>query len=216
MSKTARASASSSWLEDHEHALLALGEHHLVGGHVQFALRHFFKVKTHAEAALVAHFNGGTGQASSAHVLDRDDGTGRHQFERRFHQALFGEGIADLHGGALFLDRVVEFGGGHGGAADAVAACFGAEVDDGHADARGGGVEDFVGLGEACGKGVDEAVAVVGRIEADFAADSGHAKAVAVAANARDNAVHQLAGLVVVGRAEATANSSQRWGARPW
>jgi len=38
-----------------------------------------------------------------AHVLDGDDGAGRHQFEAGFQQQLFGEGIADLHRRAFFL-----------------------------------------------------------------------------------------------------------------
>jgi hypothetical protein len=67
-----------------------------------------------------------------------------HQLQAGFQQALFGEGVADLHGGALFLDGVVEFGRGHGRAADAVAAGLGAEIDDRQADAGGGGVEDLV------------------------------------------------------------------------
>ena len=57
-----------------------------------------------------------------------------HQLEAGFEQALFGEGVADLYGRALLLDIVAEFGRGHGGAADAVAAGLGAEIDHGQAD----------------------------------------------------------------------------------
>ena len=60
---------------------------------------------------------------------------------------------------ALFLDVVAEFGRGHGGAADAVAAGLGAEIDHRQADALGFGQEDLVRLQEAGGEGVDQTVA---------------------------------------------------------
>ena len=121
--------------EHHQHPLLALGEHHLVGGHPRLAHRHPVEVEPDAEIALVAHLDGRAGEAGGAHVLDRDHRAGRHQLEAGLHQPLLGEGVADLHGRALLLDRGVELGGGHGRAADAVAAGLGAEVDHRHADA---------------------------------------------------------------------------------
>ena len=42
-------------LQDHQHALLAFREHHLVGGHAGFALRHAIEVELDADAALVGH-----------------------------------------------------------------------------------------------------------------------------------------------------------------
>ena len=190
------------WLEDHKHAFLTFGQHHLIRGHSKFALRYVLKVQADAKAALVAHFHGRAGQASGAHVLNGNHSAGCHQFQRGFHQAFFGEGIADLHGGALVLDRVVKFGGCHGRSADAVASGFRAKVHDWHADTGGGGVENLVRIREACGKGVHKAVAVVGRVKAHFAANRWDAKGIAVTANARDNAVNQLAGLGVAGQAE--------------
>ncbi|OWK24574.1 hypothetical protein AJ87_20425 [Rhizobium yanglingense] len=118
-------------LEDHEHTLLALREHHLVGGHLLFADRNLVEFEQDAEIALGAHFDGRAGEAGRTHVLDGDDGAGLHQFKAGFQQALLGEGVADLDGRALFLDRLVEFGGGHRRAADAVAAGLGAQIDDG-------------------------------------------------------------------------------------
>ena len=183
--------------ERHQHALLALGEHHLVGGHAPLADRDAVEVEADPEAALVAHLDGRAGQAGGAHVLDRDDGAGGHQLEAGLEQALLGEGVADLDGRALFLDAGVELRRGHGRAADPVAAGLGAEVDHGHADAGGGRVEDRVGSGEAGGEGVDQAVAVVGGVEAQLAADGRHAESVAVAADAGDDAVDEAAGLRV-------------------
>jgi hypothetical protein len=98
---------------------------------------------------------------------------------------------------------VVEFGRGHGRAADAVAAGLGAEIDHRQADALGFGVEDLVRLGDAGGMALTRHVAVVARVELDLAADGGHAEGVAVAADAGDHAGDEVAGLRVIRRAEA-------------
>jgi hypothetical protein len=45
-------------LQDCQHALLAFRQHHLIGGHVRFALGHLVQVQLDAAAALVAHFGG--------------------------------------------------------------------------------------------------------------------------------------------------------------
>ena len=58
------------WLEHHQHALLGFRQHHLISGHVHFTLRHVFEVQLDAQATLVAHFHGRTGQARGPHVLD--------------------------------------------------------------------------------------------------------------------------------------------------
>ena len=60
-------------LQHHQHALLALRQHHLVGGHAGFALGHLVEVELDADAALGGHFDGGGGEARRAHVLDGDD-----------------------------------------------------------------------------------------------------------------------------------------------
>ena len=150
-------------LEHHEHALLALREHHLVGAHAGLARRHLVELEVDAEIALGAHLDRRAGQPRRAHVLDRDHAVLGHDLQARFEQKLFGERIADLHGRALLLGVLAELGRGHAGAVDAVAAGLGAEIDDRHADARRRRVENLVGVGEADRHGVDEVVAVVAR-----------------------------------------------------
>ena len=189
--------------EHHQHALLALRQHHLVGGHAGFAAGHLVKIEFDAEVALGAHLDGRRGQPRGAHVLDRHDGAGRHQLEAGFQQQLLREGIADLDGRAFLVAVVVEDGRGHGSAVDAVAAGLGAEIDDRQADAGSLRVEDGVGPGDAGGKGVDQDVAVVAAVEADLAAHRGHAEGIAVAADAGDDAGDQMARLGMVRRAEA-------------
>ena len=128
--------------------------------------RHLVEIERDAEIALGAHLDRRAGQPGRAHVLDRDHAILRHDLEAGFEQQLLGERIADLHGRALLLGVVAELGRRHGGAVDAVAAGLGAEIDDRHADAGGRRVENLVGLGEADRHGVDQAVAVVARVEA--------------------------------------------------
>ena len=91
--------------EDHQHALLALAEHDLVGGHAGFAHRHAVEVELDAEPALAGHLDRGRGQPGRAHVLDRDDRVGLHQFEAGLDQQFLGERVADLHGRPLLGRR---------------------------------------------------------------------------------------------------------------
>ena len=189
-------------LEHHEHALLALREHHLVGAHAGLAARHFVEIERDAEIALGAHLDRRTGQPRRAHVLDGDDAALGHDFKAGFEQQLFRERIADLHGRALLLGIGAEFGRRHGGAVDAVAAGFRAEIDDRHADAGRRRIENLVGLGEADRHGVDQDIAVIAAIEPHLAADGRHAEGIAVAADAGDHAGDQRARLRIFRIAE--------------
>ena len=76
---------------------------------------------------------------------------------------------------------------------DAVAAGLGADVDDGIAGAAGSGEEKFVLRRDAEREDVDQRIAGVAGLEGDFAADGGHAEAVAVMRDAAHDAVEQAA-----------------------
>ncbi len=188
--------------QHHQHALLAFRQHDLVGGHAGLAHRHGVQVQVDAEPAFRGHFERRGGEAGGPHVLDGDDRIGGHQLEAGFDQQLLGEGIAHLHGRPLLLGVVTELGRRHGGAVNAVAAGLRADVDDGIADPGGGRIEDAVRVGDTGGHGVDQDVAVIAGMEGALAADGGHADAVAVAADAGDDAGHQMPGLGMCGRAE--------------
>ncbi len=185
-------------LEHHEHALLALREHHFIGRHAGFPARHLVEVQGDAEIALGAHLDRRAGEACRPHVLDRDDAAFGHDFKAGFEQQLFCERVADLHRRALFLGILAELGRRHCGAMDAVAAGLGAEIDDRHADARGGRIENLVGLGKADRHGVDQDIAVVTTVKPHRAADRRHPEGIAVTADAGHHAGDQMAGPRVV------------------
>jgi hypothetical protein len=86
---------------------------------------------------------------------------------------------------------------------DAVAAGLGADVDHRVPDAGGSGIEDAVGARDAHGHGVDQAVLVVGAVEAGLARHGGDAHAVAVAADAGHHALDQVPRPGMAGIAEA-------------
>ncbi len=111
-------------LEHHQHALLALREHHLVGAHAGLPARHLVEIERNAEIALGAHLDRRAGQAGGAHVLDSDDAALGHDFEAGFEQKLLRERVADLHGRTLLLGVGAKLGRGHGGAVNAVAPGF--------------------------------------------------------------------------------------------
>ena len=190
-------------LEHHEHALLAFREHHLVGAHAGLAGRHRVEIELDAEVAFGAHFHRRTSQPRRAHVLDRDHATLFHDLETCFQQQLLGEGIADLHGRALFRGIIVKFRRGHRGAVDAVAAGLRAEIDDRHVHAGSRRIEDLVGVGEAHRHRVDEDIAVIAGVETHLPAHRRHAERIAVAADAGDHAGNQMPRLRMLRRAEA-------------
>ncbi len=190
-------------LQHGQHPLLAFRQHHLIGGHAGFALGHLVQIQLDADAALARHLDGRRGQARRAHVLNGGHGARSHQLQRGFDQQLLGEGVADLHRGALGVRLIVELGRGHGGAVDAVAAGLGAEIDHVVARFRRGRIIDFIGAGQADAHGVDQDVAVVALVEVRLARNGRHADAVAIAADAADHALDQTLRLLMRRIAEA-------------
>ncbi len=190
-------------LQDGQHPLLALREHHLVGAHALFTLGHGVQVELDADTALAGHLHGGRSETRRAHVLDGGHRAAGHQLQRRLDQQLLGEGVAHLDRGAFLVAVLVELGRGHGGPVDAVAPGLGAEIDHRQVRPRGGGVEDLVGVGQAHAHGVDQDVAVVAAVEVGLAGHGGHADAVAVAADPGDDAGDQALGLRMVDIAKA-------------
>ena len=189
-------------LQHHQHAFLRFAEHHFVCGHAGFAARHLVHVEDDADFAIGRHLDAGAGQPGCAHILDRNNRITGHQFEAGFDQQFFGEGIADLHGRALFIAVIVKFRARHGRAMNAVAAGLGSDIDDRIADAAGGRIENLVGICHANGHRVDDDIAVIGRIEIGLAADCRYADAIAVAADTGNHALDQMLHLRMLGPSE--------------
>ena len=190
-----------------QHALLRFGEHDFGRRHPGFALRDESEIELDAGFGAAAHFTGGAGQSSGAHILDAHDGSGAHGFKAGFEQELFHERIAHLHVGTLLHGIFGKFRRCHGGAVDAVASGFRAHVNYGIADTGRASEENFVMAENAQGEDVHQRVAVIARLEHAFAADGGNAKAVTVVRNAADHAFHDalvpFAGRGIVERSEA-------------
>ena len=82
-------------------------------------------------AQLFAHFADGGGKTAGAAVGDGVVEAGVPGCFDQLDEALFGDGIADLHGAAgLHVGCLVQLGGGEGGAVDAVATGASAEDND--------------------------------------------------------------------------------------
>jgi hypothetical protein len=135
----------------------------------------------------------------AAEVLDAGDESLGEDLEAALDEHLLGERVTDLDAGPLGLLAFLERRAGqHADAADAVAAGLGADED--HPVARSGRLRELevAVLEDADAERVDERVALVGRVEDDLAADVGQAQAVAVAADARDDAVDDALGVGVL------------------
>ena len=46
------------WFQNHQHPFLRFGQHHFIGRHMGFALRHGIQLQPDAQTALVAHLKG--------------------------------------------------------------------------------------------------------------------------------------------------------------
>ena len=192
-------------LDHHEHALLALAEQDLKRLHVSLARGHQVEADVHANPAATAHLGGGAGDARRPHVLHADHGIAAGEFEGGLEEELLLERIAHLHGrqvGGAVLGDVL---GGKRGPLNAVFSSGGPDDVDRIARAAGLGADDAVAVDQANAHRVDERVDLVHRVEVDFATDNGHAKAVAVIADAADDAVEQPLGLRVLEVPEAKA-----------
>ena len=179
-------------LQHHQHPLLGFRQHHFIGRHGRLATRHLVQIKPDADAALRRHFHRRTGQARRAHVLNGHDRIRCHQFQAGFDQQFFGERVAHLHGRAFFFAVLVKFGAGHGGTVDAVASGLGTDIDHRITDAGSGRIKNLVCLGDAHGHRIDDDIAVVAGVENRFPAHGRHANAIAVTADAGDDALHQV------------------------
>ena len=110
---------------------------------------------------------------------------------------------------------LVELGRRHRRAMDAVAAGLGADVVDGVAFPARGALDDVGMLRDAEAEDVDERVAAVRLVEGDFAADRRNADAVAVAADAGDDAREDAAVLRGRRAGRSEVSSTARSAARP-
>ena len=190
--------------DDRDHPLLRLADHHLEGGHPRLPARDRVEVDEDPRPGPVGGLADAAGDAGRPEVLDALGEAPVDDLEGRLDEQLLGERVADLDGRALGGVLVAERGAGEDrGAADPVAAGRAAVEDDEVAGPRRGGPHDPVLADDPDRHHVDQRVALVGRVEDELAADRRHADAVAVAADAADHAVHEVAGPRVAGIAEA-------------
>ncbi len=189
--------------DDRHHPLLGLRHEDLAGGQGRVAQQDLLQVDVHPAVAVRGHLGRRAGDARRAEVLDALHHAGGEQLQAALDEHLLHEGVAHLHAGPLGGLGVVErLAGQDRRAADAVAA--GARAEQHHlvAHARGAAAVHVLVPHHADAQRVDQRVALVGRVEHDLAADVRQAQAVAVAADARDHAVHDARGVRVVDRAE--------------
>ena len=180
----------SAWLQDHQHAFLAFGQHHLISRHAFFTLRHRIHFKFDAHAALAGHLHAGTGEPRRAHILNGNNRIRCHQFHAGFDQQFFGERIADLHRRALFFRIGAEFRTRHRGAVDAIAARLGPHINNGIANTRRLGGENTISARNADRHGIHQRIAIIARVEIHLTTHRRHAHAIAVTTNTAHHTIN--------------------------
>lgn len=173
-----------AFFDDDEHAFLGLGEQDFVGRHAGLAFRHEVDIDFNACAATAGGFAGRAGEACGAHVLDASDAAAGEEFEAGFEEEFFAEGVADLHGGAVFLGFLGEFAGGEGGSGEAITAGFGSDIENWIAHALGGSAGDLLVLEDAEAEDIDERISRVAVVEIHLAANGRNADAISVVGDA--------------------------------
>ena len=183
---------------------MGLGHEDLAGVEGRVAQQHVVEPHVHAAGAVGGELERGAGDARGAQVLDALHHVGREQLEAALDEHLLHEGVAHLNGGALGWHAALEgLGGQDGRPADAVAARARAEQHHLVAHALGAGQVNVLVLHDAHAQGVDQGVSLVTGVEHGAAADVRQAERVAVAAHARDHAVHHARRVGVVDVAKA-------------
>ena len=183
-------------VDDRDHPLLRLRDHHLPRLHALLALRH--AVEVDVDPVVGGHLGEGRGKACGAAVLKREHEAALDELDGHLDQPLARERVAHLDGRALLRVVLAELGAReHGGAADPVAPRRRAVEDDERTGPRRLRAGEPLRRKQPDAHGVDEAVRGVALVEDDLAADVRHADAVAVVADPADGARE-----VVVGRAE--------------
>ena len=177
-----------------QHPLLGLGQHNFVAGHAGLALRHLVQLDRHAQLAARAHLAGGAGQPRRAHVLDAEHRAGlqTHRLQAGLQQQLLHKRVAHLHVRPLLLAALGKLLAGHSRAVDAIAPRLRAHVDHRVAHAGRLRVEDLVLPHQAQRKRIHQRIAAVARFEPRLPAQVGHAKAVPISGDPRDDAGERM------------------------
>ena len=157
--KNAKDFLLAAFLGDQQHAFLRFAEHDFVCAHAGLALRDAIEFDFDADGAPRAHLAGRAGEASRAHILNADDGSGLHGFEASFEQEFFQERVADLHIWPLAFGSFAEFFAGHGSAVNAVASGPGAHINHWIAFAGGARIKDFIFAHQAHGERIHQRIA---------------------------------------------------------
>ena len=189
---------------DRAHALLRLAHQDLLRGESLIAQKHAVEPHVHAAVAIGGELTCRARDSGAAEILDALDEACVQYLEGGLDEQLLHERIAHLHARALGGAVGVEgLGGENRDAADAIATGACAIQDNEISDALRAREVDIFMSHRADAQGVDERVAEVGGVEDDLAADIREAQAVAVAADAADDAGQHAASVGRIERAEA-------------
>ncbi len=88
----------TAFLNNRQHAFLALAKHDLIRVHACFALRNEVEINLNSRVPARSSFAGGASEACGAHVLNANDqARDCHHFKAGFEQELFHEGVTLLN-----------------------------------------------------------------------------------------------------------------------
>ena len=175
------------------HALLRFGDPDFPRRHTRLLERHPLQVDARAAAAVERQLADDAREPAAAEVLHPGQQPGAVQLETEMHQRLLRYGVAQLYRADVALGARFQLARREGDAVDAVATGPPASEDVDVARATGTAVNQLALRHDANTADVHERVAGVARVERYLPCDGRDADAVAVVADARDDAPHQVA-----------------------
>ena len=178
---------------DEQHPLLRLGKHDFVGSHSLFAAGDSRHINVYACIGARGAFNDGACEPARAEVLHSHQQPRGGNLQAALQYQLLKKWVAHLHGGAALRGLLGEVDGGESCSVDAVAARVSADEEHHVARAAGAGADNLVLTRDADAHGVDEGVGGVGGRECHLPRNVRDADAVAVAADACDDALKEVA-----------------------
>ena len=177
----------------HQHPLLRFGQHDVVCRHAQLAAADPVDIDIEPPAAAMRQLAGRARQPCRSQVLDRGDTVQLVEPQARLAEQLLQERVPDLDRGTALGRPLVHLHRGKGRAMDAVPTGIGPHQEHDVAGAVRDGTTQAVVRHQADAHGIDDRVVGIARVEIDFAANRRTPKAVAVAADAGDHALEQVA-----------------------
>ena len=165
----------------------------MVGGHAELAAAHPVDVDIDSAPATVGQLAGRARQAGRAQVLDGGDAIQVVELQARFAEQFLEKWVADLNSGSALTRSLVHLDRGKCRAVNPITPGIGTDEEDDVTGSVGAGASQALVTNQADTHGVDDRIVGVALIEVHLATNGWTTEAIAVATDAGDDPLKQVA-----------------------